>query len=107
MDDFQKTYRITNPRNGRRTYLVTYSQADLEKFPTHQSFGEMLKAKFNARPGKARVNHWACCLEEHLEDGFLHHVSLKLTAPKKWLMVKNTIIKEYNVTVHFSGNHDN
>ena len=29
MDDFQKN-QITNPRNGRRTYLVTYSQADLK-----------------------------------------------------------------------------
>lgn len=105
MDDFQKN-RIANPRNGRRTYLVTYSQADLKKFPTRQSFGEMLGAKFNASPGKARVSHWACCLEEHLED-FHYHVSLKLTAPKKWLMVKNTIVKEHNVTVHFLDNHDN
>ena len=69
MDDFQKN-QITNLRNGRRTYLVTYSQADLKKFPTRESFGTMLEAKFNAGPGKARVSHWACCLEEHQEGGF-------------------------------------
>ena len=67
----------------------------------------MLEAKFNAGPGKARVSHWACCLEEHQEGGFHYHVSLKLSAPKKWLMVKNTIAKEHNVTVHLSDNHDN
>ena len=37
MNDFQKK-QITNPRNGRRTYLVTYSQADLRKFPTRESW---------------------------------------------------------------------
>ena len=106
MDDFQKN-QIANPGNGRRTYLVACSQADLKKFPTRESFGAMLEAKFNAGPGKARVSHWACCLEEHQEGGFHYHVSLKLSAPKKWLMVKNTIAKEHNVTVHLSDNHDN
>ena len=52
MDDFQKN-QIANPGNGRRTYLVAYSQADLKKFPTRESFGAMLEAKFNAGPGKA------------------------------------------------------
>ena len=106
MDDFQKN-QITNPRNGRRTYLVTYSQADLKKFLTHESFGAMLEAKFNAGPGKARVSHWACCLEEHQEGGFHYHIYLKLSAPKKWLMVKNTIAKGHNVTVHLSDDRDN
>ena len=33
MDDFQAT-QLSNPRAGRRTYLVTYSRADFNKFPT-------------------------------------------------------------------------
>lgn len=106
MDDFQSC-QLTNPRNGRRTYLVTYSQADLNKFPTRQSFGEMLEEQFNAGQGKARVSHWACCLEEHQEKGVHYHVSLKMTAPKKWSKIKNTIVKEHNVTLHFSDKHDN
>ena len=44
-------------------------------------------------PGKARVSHWACCLEEHREGSFHYHVSLKLSAPKKWLMVKKYYCK--------------
>ena len=42
MDDFQSK-ELTNTRSGRRTYIVTYSQVDLNKFPTRQSFGEMLE----------------------------------------------------------------
>ena len=106
MDHFQSS-QLQNPRNGRRTYLVTYSQADLNKFPTRQSFGQMLETQFNAGVGKAKVSHWACCLEEHTNKGLHYHVSLKLTAPKKWLKVKNAIMKEHKITVHFSDNHDN
>ena len=106
MDDFQSK-ELTNTRNGRRTYLVTYSQVDLNKFPTRQSFGEMLEEQFNAGSGKAKVSHWACCLEEHQDKRLHYHVSLKLTAPNKWLKIKNSIIKEHNVSVHFSDNHDN
>ena len=106
MDDFQAK-ELTNTRNSRRTYLVTYSQADLNKFPTWQSFGKMLEEHFNAGSGKAKVSHWACCLEEHQDKGLHYHVSLKLTAPKKWLRIKNSIMKDHNVSVHFSDNHDN
>ena len=50
---------------ARRTYLVTYSQADLSKFPARQSFGEQVVAYFNAGSGKVEVEHWACCQESH------------------------------------------
>ena len=32
---------LQNPRSGRRQYLITYSQADINKFPTRESFGKM------------------------------------------------------------------
>ena len=56
MDDFQSK-QLANPRNGRRTYLVTYSQADLNKFPSRESFGQMLEEQFNTGTGKAKVSH--------------------------------------------------
>ena len=80
---------------------------NLNKFPTRQSFGEMLEEQFNAGSGKAKVSHWACCLEKYQDKRLHYHVSLKLTAPKKWLKIKNSIIKEHNVSVHFSDNHNN
>ena len=76
MDDFQSK-ELTNTHNGRRTYLVTYSQVDLNKFPTRQSFGEMLEEQFNAGSGKAKVNHWACCLEEHQDKGL--HICITMS----------------------------
>ena len=82
MDDFQKN-QIANPGNGRRTYLVACSQADLKKFPTRESFGAMLEAKFNAGPGKARVSHWACCLEEHQEGRLSLSCFFKTIGPEK------------------------
>ena len=38
-------------RATRRIYLVTYSQADMEKFPTRQSFGECVENAFNSAEG--------------------------------------------------------
>ena len=34
-------------RATQRTYLVTYSQTDREKFPTRQSFGDCVENAFN------------------------------------------------------------
>ena len=36
----------------RRSYLVTYSQADLQKFPTRESFGEAVAAAFTSKRSK-------------------------------------------------------
>ena len=44
--------QLQNPRSGRRQYLITYSQADLQRFPTRESFGNMVENEFNA--GKAK-----------------------------------------------------
>ena len=44
-------------RATRRTYLVTYRQADREKSPTRQSFGEYVKNAFNSCAGVVRVIH--------------------------------------------------
>ena len=106
MDDFQAN-ALTNERSGRRTYLVTYSQADLATFPTRDSFGCMIEEYFNSGNGKAKVTHWACCLEEHENEGLHYHVSLKLSAPKKWLNVKKTVMEKHDVVRHFSDQHDN
>ena len=43
-DDFQSS--SLTKRKVRRSYLVTYSQADLEKFPTRESFGKVVVTAF-------------------------------------------------------------
>ena len=103
-DDFITTI-LTNTRNARRTYLVTYSQADLVKFPDRKSFGDAVCTQFNK--GTVNVLHWACSLEPHNNGGEHYHVSLKLSGPKRWKCVKDNIKKTYGIVVNFSDKHDN
>ena len=92
----------------RRTYLVTYSQADLRKFPTRESFGKCVKGHFNRGTGKVKVLHWCCCREEHPRTGGWHyHVALKLSNPKRWKCVKESLMREEGISVHFSDRHHN
>jgi len=97
---------LGNSGIGRRQYLVTYSQADLVKFPTRNSFGSMLKAAFDRGESKVKTQYWACCQEKHANGGYHYHCSLKLTGVKKWDMVKQTILKDHGIVVNFSASHN-
>ncbi|CAB4020514.1 Hypothetical predicted protein [Paramuricea clavata] len=96
---------LQNPRSGRRQYLITYSQADISKFPTRESFGKMLENEFNAGSSQVKVSHWACCKEPHEENGFHYHCCLKQTGVKKWLSIKNAITKKHDIVVNFSDHN--
>ena len=99
---------MENPGIGRRTYLVTYSQGDVRKFPTRESFGKMLVEHFNAgsQSRKAKVIHWAVCQEQHEDGGLHYHASLKLTGAKKWLKDKESITNDHGITLNFSDSHN-
>ena len=104
-DDFQAT-ALADPRIGRRTYLITYSQADTDVFPTRKGFGEMIERYFNGTgETKTKVQYWACCLENHQAEGVHYHVSLKLSHSKKWKKVKEDIHRKEKISVHFSDYH--
>ena len=98
---------LENPQIGRRQYLVTYSQADVNKFATRESFVRMLENEFNKCSSKAKVMHWACCKEPHQTSGFHYHCCLKLSGVKKWLSVKNHIMQTHVITLNFSDKHNN
>ena len=68
-----------NPCVGHWQYLVSFSQADESKFFIRESFGKMLKAKFNVGTCVVKVDYWACFREEHQNGGFYYHCTLKLT----------------------------
>ena len=101
-DEFQSD-QMVNTGVGRRTYLITYSKANLEKFPTRQSFGEMIQKHFDDGPSKVKTEYWACCRENHKDGSEHYHVSLKLSGVKKWYMIKKNIIDKEGVVVHFSN----
>ena len=104
-DDFQS--EKLDPRTPRRSYLVTYSQADLVRFPTRKHFGKIIKASFNAGSAKVKVSQWACCLEDHENNGKHYHVAIKLSGVKRWKKVKDELVKNHGIVVNFSDKHDN
>lgn len=103
-DEFQST-SMSNPRVGRRTYLVTYSKADINRFPTRESFGTMLVKHFNKEGCETKVDFWACSQEFHADGDIHYHAALKLNLPKKWVSVKKAILNEEKISVHFSDHH--
>ena len=94
------------PSNGRRQYLVTYSQLDETIFPTRRSFGNMLEREFNRGTSSVHVSHWACCREDREAEGSHYHCALKLSGVKKWVRVKQNIQDIYGISVNFSDSHD-
>ena len=104
-DDFQLTPMPANL--NRRQYLVTYSKANLLKFPSNRSFGETLADAFSAS-GKVGVEYWACCTEAHADGESKHyHCSVKLTGPKRWNPVKETMKKRHGIISNFKDNNEN
>jgi len=46
-----------DPSQARRVYLITYYQANLEKFPTRESFGRVVARAFINSSYKVRPTH--------------------------------------------------
>ena len=95
-----------DPSKPRRTYLITYSQADTEIFPARESFSAAVVQAFTKSNCKAKPMHWACALENHANEGKHYHLALKLTAPKRWLDSKTELYETKGISVHFSE-HEN
>ena len=98
-DEFQSS--SLDPRTVRKTYLITYSQANRILFPTHESFGQSVADAFNKGSSKVKVLHWVCCLESHQNGEKHYHCSVKLSGSKCWKAVKDTLKKESSIQVHF------
>ena len=95
------------PRRGvRRVYMVTYSQADLNKFPERSDFSHAVEEAFNSGESRFKTMHHATCRELH-QDGQPHyHCCIKLQGPKRWNPAKKYLEREHNIEVHFSDDHD-
>ena len=91
----------------RRNYLVTYSRADLELFPTRASFGNAIAEAFNKRTDKFKIQYFRAALENHKDGGKHYHVTIKLDGPKLRLPVKNILTASYDIVVNFSESDDN
>ena len=89
----------------RQVYLVTYSQATVEQFPTRRSFAEAVVASFTRSNG--RILHWVCCRETHKNGGAHYHMALKLDRCHRWLASKKYLKDHHGISVHFSSLHYN
>ena len=93
------------PPHVRQVYLITYSQANIEKFPTRRVFAECVAEAFGQTG--AGVKHWVCCRERHTNEGQHYHMTVKLERIRRWAAVKNYLKHKHEITVHFSNVHDN
>ena len=90
----------------RLVYLITYSQADIEKVERRTQFSDIVLDSF-CRNGNASVLRWLCSKEEHKGQGHHYHGVLKLDCQKRWLSVRKHSHQKFGVKVHFSGKHSN
>ena len=94
-----------NDRAVRQVYLITYSKAVPQKFPTRESFAQAVVKSFEAI--NTKVELWACSKEAHQVNGFHHHMALKLNRCKRWLSSKRYLEENHGISVHFSNIHHN
>ena len=92
-------------RSVRQVYLLTYSQADMDIFPTRKSFARAVVDSFTR--SHIEVLHWICCREKHANGGVHYHMAIKLKRCHRWLSSKNYLSEEYGISVHYSNAHFN
>jgi hypothetical protein len=91
-------------RDARYAYLLTYSQADLDKFPSAAAFADPIKTAFNKC--NAQVERWVASKERHEQTGGYHyHMAILLAKQKRWKKIKEEIYNTLGISPHFSGKH--
>jgi len=91
---------IKNPKvkDQRRVFLITYSKADLSKFPARESFSAEIVKAF----GEKFIVEWACCIEEHPKTGGKHfHMAISFNRSLRFGPVKKHFLKTFKVSIHF------
>ena len=75
---------------SRRTCLLTYYYADMEKFSDCAPFPKGVLDAFECGKNSARVLHWAVCKENH-SDGVSNHMAVTLSSTRQWLGVSQVL----------------
>jgi len=78
--------------NVRQVYLITYSQADLTRFPTRRAFADRVINSFDGCP--ATIKQRCCCLEQHTNNGWHYHMAVKFDRPQRWIRSKRRLLEE-------------
>ena len=80
----------------RSVYLITYSQADLEKFPNRSAFAKAVVTSFENGSSNV-VEHWCCSQESHANGGQHYHLALKLNRSRRWLQSKRFLEENFGI----------
>ena len=97
----------------RVVYLITYSRADVVKFPSKESFTRaVLQAWQNFG---VRVVQWVMSIEAHhnTDNGqhgenmnlYHYHMAIKLENRVRWFQVRKYLEENFGIKVNFSDNH--
>ena len=95
----------------RLVYLITYSRADIAKFPTKQQFADVVLEAWKSCG--ITISDWVVSIEGHaVTDSnddmnmYHYHMALKLARRGRWLQVRRFLDITYAIQVHFSDNHN-
>ena len=89
-----------------RMYLIIHPQANLEEFPNCTLFTEKISEYFTTVKDDNNLPvRWACCQELHKDEGKYHYVSIQFKSPRRWFPIKNFMLKEYCIALHFLAQH--
>ena len=102
-EEFQST--SDNSSVSRRSFLLTYSQADMTRFPTCQSFADVVMEAFDMVKSSRTVKEWACCKEKHTNGGTHYHLCVNISGSRRWNPVKNHIYNKHSIAVNFATNN--
>lgn len=91
-------------RQSRYVYLLTYNQADMERFSSVQTFAPVIVDAF--KKCNVSFERWVCSKEKHPNTGGFHyHMAIQLPRQSRWKAIKNQIHKDNNITVYFTIEH--
>ena len=97
----------SGPTNARCVYLVTYSQADIDRVPDRKTFSDMVKDAFEKSGAGNVVEKWCCSREEHADGNPHYHMAVKLKTQRRWLSVRNYLEDINDIKVNFSDGPSN
>ena len=100
--DLSETLHV---REQRRAFLITYSQADLEKVPNSMRFAEIVLQAFNEGGSSRKVVQWCCCMEDHADGGKHYHLAILFSGSRRWSSIKNAVRQVHGILLHFSCQH--
>ena len=95
----------------RTVYLITYSRADMAKFPCKERFSSAVVEAWNSCG--ITVVQLVVCIEAHTNtcestdemNLYHYHMALKLGKKARWLQVRNYLDQNFGIQVNFSDNH--